>query len=161
MTLPARCIMGIDPGLSGAIAFLFIDEPHRVAVEDMPVVDGNVSASLLTQKIKAFAPSYAVIEHVHAMPKQGVSSTFNFGKAFGQVIGVGGALNIPLHFVTAAKWKRRFLLSADKEEARAKALQLFPACAASFARKKDHGRAEAALIAKYGAEELFPWSVAV
>lgn len=161
MALPQRCIMGIDPGLSGAIAFLFVDDPHRVAVEDMPVVDGNVSASLLAQKIKAFAPSYAVIEHVHAMPKQGVSSTFNFGKAFGQVIGVGGALNIPLHFVTPAKWKKRFLLSADKEEARAMALRLFPACAASFARKKDHGRAEAALIAKYGAEELFPWSIAV
>ncbi len=153
-----RCVMGIDPGLSGAIAFLFTRDPHRVAVEDMPVVDGNVSAPILAQTIKKYAPSYAVIEHVNAMPKQGVSSTFNFGKAFGQVIGVGGALNIPLHFVTASKWKRRFALSADKEEARALALRLFPACATSFARKKDHGRAEAALIAKYGAEELFPWS---
>lgn len=155
-----RCVMGIDPGLSGAIAFIFESDPHRIAVEDMPVVDGNVSAPILAQTIRKFAPSYAVIEHVNAMPKQGVSSTFNFGKAFGQVIGVGGALNIPLHFVTATKWKRRFHLSADKEEARAMALRLFPACATSFARKKDHGRAEAALIAKYGAEELFPWSAA-
>lgn len=158
MTLPPSCVMGVDPGLSGAIAFLFPDDPHRVAVEDMPVVDGNVSASLLAASIRKFAPSYAVIEHVGAMPGQGVTSMFNFGKAVGQVIGVGGALNIPLHFVTPAKWKRRFALSADKEEARAKALQFFPSCAASFARKKDHGRAEAALIAKYGAEELFPWS---
>lgn len=66
-----RCVMGIDPGLSGAIAFLFTRDPHRVAVEDMPVVDGNVSAPILAQTIKKYAPSYAVIEHVNAMPKQG------------------------------------------------------------------------------------------
>lgn len=153
-----RCIMGIDPGLSGAIAFLFTNDPHRVSVEDMPVVDGNISAAILAKSIKTYAPSYAVIEFVSAMPKQGVTSTFNFGKAFGQAIGVLGALNVPLHYVTPRKWKLRYALSADKEEARAKALQLFPSCADSFKRKKDHGRAEAALIAKYGVEILFPWS---
>lgn len=155
-----RCICGIDPGLSGAIAFIFEGDPTRVAVEDMPLADNNISAPLLAAIIKKYAPSYAVIEFVAAMPKQGVTSTFNFGKAYGQAIGVLGAHNIPLHYVTPRKWKQRFNLSAEKEEARAKALQLFPICAESFKRKKDHNRADAALIAKYGIEVLFPWSAA-
>lgn len=155
-----RVIMGIDPGLSGAIAFYFQNEPTRVAVEDMPLADGNISAALLADRIVTFGPTYAVIESVSAMPGQGVVSMFNFGKAFGQAIGVIGALNIPLHFVTPRKWKAAYNLGSDKEECRAKALMLFPSCAASFARKKDHGRAEAALIAKYGSDVLFPWSAA-
>jgi crossover junction endodeoxyribonuclease RuvC len=156
----ARCILGIDPGASGAIAFYFTDAPDRVSVHDVPTVDGAISSALLADLIRTHGPSIAVIEAVSAMPGQGVSSMFNFGKAFGQAIGVVGTLKIPAHFVTPSKWKKHFRLSSDKEECRARALQLFPACAASFARKKDHGRAEAALIAKFGAETLFPWSAA-
>jgi crossover junction endodeoxyribonuclease RuvC len=157
----SRCILGIDPGLSGALAFIFQDEPHRVAIEDMPVANGDVCAPLLSSIIKNYAPSYAVIEFVASMPGQGVASTFKFGKSYGQAIGVLGAHGVPLHYVTPSKWKSRFnLLKTEKEAARNKALQLFPACAATFARKKDHNRADAALIAKYGLEVLFPWSSA-
>lgn len=155
-----RVIMGIDPGLSGAIAFYFQNELSRVAVEDMPVVDGAISSALLADKIVNYGPTVAIIESVSAMPGQGVVSMFSFGRAFGQAIGVIGALSIPLHFVTPRKWKTHFKLGADKEECRAMALYRFPHCAQSFARKKDHGRAEAALIALYGAETLFPWSAA-
>lgn len=155
-----RVILGVDPGKSGALAFIFQNDMNRVAVEDMPLADGNISSPALAQIIKRFGPTVAVIELVHSMPKQGVASVFSFGKSFGQAIGVIGALNIPLHFVTPGKWKKSYGLGADKEECRARALALFPACSASFARKKDHGRAEAALIAKYGAETLFPWSAA-
>lgn len=154
------CILGLDPGVSGAIAFIFSDEPNRVAVEDVPVVAGEISAALLADRIKAFGPSIAMIERVSAMPGQGVSSMFGFGVSFGQARGVIGALNIPLHYVTPAKWKKHFRLSSDKDDARKLALHLFPSCAASFARKKDHGRAEAALIARYGFETLFPASAA-
>ena len=155
-----RCILGIDPGASGAIAFYFTNAADRVSVKDMPTVDGAISSALLADIIRCHGPCVAVIEAVGAMPGQGVSSMFNFGKAFGQAIGVVGALKIPAHFVTPGKWKKHYRLSADKEECRARALQLFPACAEHFARKKDHGRAEAALIAKFGAETLFPWSAA-
>ena len=155
-----RILLGIDPGLSGAIAFYFTMTPDRVSVVDMPIADGNVSAPLLAAEIKKYGPSIAVVESVHAFSGQGVSSMFNFGKAFGQAIGVVGALNIPIQFVSPAKWKRHYGLSADKEECRAKALQLFPGCAEHFKRKKDHNRAESALIARYGAETLFPWSAA-
>jgi crossover junction endodeoxyribonuclease RuvC len=88
------------------------------------------------------------------MPGQGVVSMFNFGRAYGDVRGVIGALNIPVHFATPPKWKKHFRLSSNKEEARALALRLFPACADHFTFKRHHGRAEAALIAKFGAETI-------
>lgn len=150
--MTGRCILGIDPGASGAIAFYFPDYPDRVSAEDVPVANGEINATILARRIKQFGPSVAVIEQVGAMPKQGVSSTFKFGDAFGLVKGVIGALEIPTHRVTPGRWKKHFRLSSDKEEARALALRLFPACADSFARKKDHGRAEAALIARFFAE---------
>lgn len=153
-------ILGLDPGVSGAIAFFFCDAPDRVAVEDVPVVAGEISAHLLADRIKTFGPSIAMVERVSAMPGQGVSSMFNFGVSFGQARGVIGALNIPIHYVAPGKWKKHFRLSADKDAARETAIRLFPSCAASFARKKDHGRAEAALIARYAFETLFPASVA-
>ena len=154
------CILGLDPGVSGAIAFYFSEAPDRIAVEDVPAVAGEISAQLLAERIKAHGPSIAMIERVSAMPKQGVVSMFNFGVSFGQARGVIGALSIPLHYVTPGKWKRHFNLTSDKDEARALAIRLFPTCAASFARKKDHGRAEAALIARYAFETLFPASAA-
>jgi crossover junction endodeoxyribonuclease RuvC len=154
------CILGIDPGVSGAIAFYFSETPDRIAVEDVPVVAGEISAALLADRIKAFSPSIAIIERVASMPKQGVKSMFNFGVSFGQARGVVGALNIPLHYVTPAKWKKHFSLSSDKELSRKLAIHLFPACAASFALKTKDGRAEAALIARYGFETLFPASAA-
>jgi len=151
------CICGIDPGLSGAIAFYFPSHPERVAVEDMPLADGEVSTPLLAEMIVSFQPSLAVIERVSAMPGQGVVSMFNFGRAYGDVRGCIGALAIPIQYVTPGKWKKHYQLGADKEECRGRALQLFPSCAEHFKRKKDHGRGEAALIAKYGAEVLFDW----
>jgi crossover junction endodeoxyribonuclease RuvC len=146
------CILGIDPGISGAIAFYFPDHPERVAVEDMPVAAGDVDAITLANRLSAMAPTLAIIERVGAMPGQGVSSMFRFGRAFGTAIGVVGALKVPMFLTTPAKWKSHFRLSSDKEEARALALRLFPACGQQFQRKRDHGRAEAALIARYGAE---------
>ena len=148
------CIVGIDPGKTGAIALFYPETSSRVAVHDLPLADGEISAPLLADLIRGYAPSLAIIERVSAMPGQGVVSMFNFGRAYGDVRGVVGALGIPLHFVTPQKWKKHFRLSSDKEQARALALRLFPACADHFKLKKHHGRAEAALIAKFGAETI-------
>jgi Holliday junction resolvasome RuvABC endonuclease subunit len=148
------CILGIDPGLSGAIAFYFPDLPDRVAAEDVPTVYDQIAAATLFDRIKQMAPDLAIIELVNAMPKQGVSSTFKFGRSFGTVIGVVQAAGIPLHFVTPAKWKRHFNLNADKECARELALRMFAKTPEHFARKKDHGRAEAALLALYAAQTI-------
>lgn len=146
------CIMGIDPGLKGAISFYFPDAPERVSVEDMPVVAGMVDAVTLAQRVAQLRPDVAIVELVGSMPGQGVSSTFKFGEGCGVVRGVLAGLNIPVHYASPQRWKKHFRLSADKEESRRRALELFPVSGAAFARKKDDGRAEAALIALYHAE---------
>lgn len=147
-----KCILGCDPGLSGAAAFCFPSHPELIAVEDMPVVDGSIDVATLAARIRQMSPDLAIIERVSAMPKQGVASTFKFGASYGALLGVIGALGIPSQLVTAPKWKKHFSLDADKEKSRAMALRLWPARAESFERKKDHGRAEAALLARWGAE---------
>ena len=149
----AICILGVDPGLSGALAFYFPASPSHIVAEDIPVAGGAIDAATLAQRIAQMRPTMAVIELVGAMPKQGVSSTFKFGRAFGTVIGVVAALGIPTHFVAPTRWKRHFRLNANKDDARALALRLWPT-AECFSRKKDHGRGEASLLARYGAETL-------
>lgn len=155
-----ECIMAVDPGLSGAIAFYFPSHPERVSVEDMPVAGGDIDCVTLAGRIRQLAPDIAIVEAVHSMPRQGVSSTFKFGAGYGMVRGVIAALDVPTHLVTPAAWKKHFRLGSDKEQARALALRLFPSVGERFARKKDDGRAEAALIARYGADKLIPTRVA-
>lgn len=152
MTDPVACILGVDPGITGGIAFLF-PASNRVIAEDIPVAGGEVDVDTLAARIRQMAPTVAMIERAQAMPKQGVSSTFKFGMAYGALRAVVAAMQVPTHLVTPAKWKGHFRLSADKEQTRAMALRLWPGVG-SFARKKDHGRAEAALIARYAAETI-------
>lgn len=147
------CILGIDPGLSGAAAFYFPAAPDRVAVYDMPVVAKSIDAASLARRIEQMRPDLAIVENVGARPGQGVSSMFRFGVAHGAVLGALAALNVPTHLVSPTSWKRHFKLDSDKEAARALAIRLWPACD-HFGRKKDHGRAEAALIARWAAETL-------
>jgi crossover junction endodeoxyribonuclease RuvC len=144
-------VMGIDPGISGAVAFYF-PMVNRIAVDDVPVAGGEINTAELARVVRLHQPSLAVIEKVSAMPGQGVTSMFNFGRSYGDVRGVIGALGVPLHLVTPQKWKRHFGLSSDKDESRLRAIRTFPAAAESFKLKKHDGRAEAALIALYGAE---------
>jgi crossover junction endodeoxyribonuclease RuvC len=147
----AHCILGIDPGLSGAVAFYFPEAPDRVIAEDMPVAAGMVDCATLAARIRQMAPGLAIIERVASMPKQGVSSTFKFGTAYGAVVGVLAALEIRTSLVTPQVWKKHFRLDDDKDKGRALALRTFAKTPEHFARKKDHGRAEAALLALYGA----------
>lgn len=145
--MPPPCILAVDPGLSGAIAFLWTQD--EIAAFDMPVADGNVDVAGLASLIRQHSPALAIVEKVGAMPGQGVSSMFKFGCGFGMVQGVIAALGIPLHLVTPQRWKKSFLLSSDKEASRALALRYWPQNADLFKRKKDEARAEACLIARY------------
>jgi len=147
------CVAGIDPGLSGGLAFYFPAAPARVAAEDLPVADGNIDAANLAARIAQMRPDFAIVERVGAMPKQGVASTFRFGAAYGAVLGCLAACSVPVQLVAPSVWKRHFRLGADKEESRALAIRLFPACATQFSRKRDHSRAEASLLALFGARE--------
>lgn len=142
-------IMGVDPGLSGALAFYNPKFPQLIAAYDMPVIGKEMNAAELFDIIDSFKPVAAIIEVVHAMPKQGVSSSFNFGMSYGVIRGVVGASKIRTHLVAPTKWKKYFSLSADKEASRAMAIRHWPD-SPHFRRKKDHGRAEAALLALYG-----------
>jgi crossover junction endodeoxyribonuclease RuvC len=144
-------ILAVDPGVSGAVA-IYYPAVGRISVHDTPTVDGDVDAVTLADIISSYGPNFAIIERVHSLPKQGVASTFRFGRAFGSVLGVIAALKIPHRLVTPTKWKAHFSLSADKEQARSLALQIFPHSASHLARKRDHNRAEACLLAKYAAD---------
>ena len=145
--------MGIDPGLSGAIAFYWPSQPEMITVSDTPVVAGFVDCARLGDLVRQIAPSFAVIEHCFGMPKQSAPACFNFGAAYGCIFGMLGALKIPHEKpVPAAIWKKHFrLLGGDKEASRAMAIRLWPK-SDRFSRKCDHGRAEAALIARYWAD---------
>ena len=148
-------VVGIDPGLSGAIAHMY---DGVIITADMPIFEvikakkkqREVDAVQLSTIIANFNPAMIVLEKVHAMPGQGVTSMFNFGRAFGAVEGVVGALRIPITHVTPQRWKSALRLSSDKGMSRRLATQLFPASADQWTRVKDDGRAEAALLAWYG-----------
>ena len=153
-------IIGIDPGITGAIYFR---ENHYFDVVDMPIMaktsgKGNQInpyelTSLLIQppidRLTGIEAAY--LESVHAMPGQGVSSVFSFGKSVGIIEGVLAALNIPLVMVTPQRWKKNAkLIGKDKDAARTLAIQLYPELSDRLSRKKDIGRADAILIAEFG-----------
>lgn len=147
-------IVGIDPGRSGACAL--VDTSVVVDLFDMPWADKQVDAHELAEMLSfwrnIYEPDALVIEQVHAMPKQGVSSTFQFGVSYGIVIGCAHTIGFNVEFVTPQKWKKALGLSSDKDESRLLAMKLWPDSVDSFTRKKDDGRAEAALIAHWKEE---------
>ena len=144
-------ILGIDPGACGAVAIMS-DNGYLIDLHDLPHIEGHgLSEAILAEILREVDDcKHAFIERVSAMPKQGVASTFKLGVNYGAIRGVCAALGISYSLVTPGKWKRDMGLKADKNQARARAAQLWPGAAAQFARKKDDGRAEAALIALWG-----------
>ena len=154
--------IGIDPGLTGAIAA--VDRERLVWVIDMPTVNNQVAVPLLDQLYNPneYGPwdlcgdEPVAIEHVHSMPKQGVASTFAFGKAYGVVLGYMSANGHRITHVAPTEWKRTFTLTGkDKDAARLLAIELWPDMANMFSRKKDCGRADAALIALHHARNNY------
>lgn len=151
-------VLGIDPGMGGALAFFGegpLDTPQFWTVFDMPTFgDGKqrgVDGAALAKIINTFQPTFAVVEKVNAMRGWGVGSCFRFGESFGVIRGVLGALQVPTHLVTPQAWKKHYgLKGKDKEASRRLVIELWPGHQSLFARVKDEGRAEAALIAAYG-----------
>lgn len=150
--------LGIDPGLSGAVAVLAADGA-LIAVYDTPTLTLQVARGTrreyhLPGVVTLLQPyagpgAHALIEESQAMPGQGVRSMFTTGLGFGVWLGILTALAIPYTRIRPADWKRPLgLLGKDKEASRLKATQLFPR--ADLHRKLDHGRAEALLLAWYG-----------
>lgn len=155
-------VLGVDPGLGGAMALYCLRSKKLVSVHDMPIVQvqasrrGKIHNNLDLYDIALFLDanrdliSLAVIEEVGAAPGQGVSSMFKFGFVTGAITGLVAANLIPVHTVKPAVWKVLMGLSTDKKLSRAKAIENFPSHKNEFLRAKDDGRAEAALLAKFG-----------
>ena len=146
-------VWGIDVGLNGAIALFDMIEGH-LEVHDMPVMEINkkrqVNPQLLTNILEQHnAPVF--IEQVGARPGQGVSSMFNFGKSYGICLGVSAGLKLPTTTITPLVWQKALKVEKGKDGNRLRATQIFPNFSSLFARKKDDGRADAALLAYYGA----------
>ena len=151
-------VLGIDPGLSGALAF-YDTTTEVLLVMNMPTVEvtrnakskREVSPALVADMVAGKGIEKAFMERVSAMPGQGVSSMFSFGRSAGILEGVLAAYEIPTTMVTPQAWMKAMGVRAGKDGSRERAMQLFPQYSTAFARKKDDGRSDAALIAKFGA----------
>ena len=153
-------IIGIDPGISGAISFF--EDGKILDVIDMPSmaegkknkrqVNGAQIYNEIKKRIKIVKKGevYVVVEQVSAMPGQGVTSMFNFGQSFGVIKGICAAMQLPMHLVRPAKWKKYFnLLKTEKEASRTKAIEIFPQISHMLSKKKDVNKADAILIASF------------
>ena len=154
-------IIGIDPGLSGAIAVL--DDQKVKCIFDMPVMsEGKKNkrqlnsaqlVSLIKENIQSNEEVAVIVEQVNAMPGQGVTSMFNFGQTFGAIKGVCAALELPIFFVRPSKWKKHFeLINSSKDSSRTKAIEMYPALSNQLAKKKDVNKSDAILIARFYSE---------
>ena len=153
-------IIGIDPGISGSICF-FQDGVIKDVVE-MPTmiegkknkkqVNGSQIFNEISEKIKNMDNKNikVVIDHVAAMPGQGVTSMFNFGQSFGILKGICSAMQLSVYFVRPTKWKKYFnLINSEKDASRTRAIEIFPYYSSNLSRKKDSNKADAILIASY------------
>jgi len=147
-TQSSHVVIAIDPGLNGAWAALTYDGAFLEAGE-LPRFENMVNGSQLAKIIDRFLVRQAVIERVHAMPKQGVASTFAFGCAYGIAIGVLASHQLPIAFVTPGKWKSHFRLGAAKDASVQRATNLYPTAADFLTLKKHHNRADAILLGRY------------
>ena len=145
--------IGIDPGLTGAIAKV---QGGNIEVWDMPTLELRkkrfVNAPMLADLISSIrTPECEVIlERVSARPGQGVTSMFSFGTSCGIIQGIIAALHLPLTLVSPQEWRKQMGVPKGKDGSRQRVLELRPDLASKFSRKKDHGRADAVLMALYG-----------
>ena len=153
-------IVGIDPGIAGAICFF--SSGNVIDVIDMPTMaEGKknkkqVNGNQLYNELKKYLSEInideacVVVEHVTAMPGQGVTSMFNFGQSFGVIKGICSAMQLPIHFIRPTKWKKYFnLINTSKDASRSRAIELFPKVSEKLKRKKDSNKADSILIASY------------
>ena len=155
-------VVGIDPGLSGAVAI--INGTGNLVVIDMPTVTverngkskRQVSATELAQILASHNSNncHVFVEKVSAMAGQGVTSVFSFGRSFGMIEGILAAFRLPVTFVPPATWVKAVGRGQGKDASRARAMELFPENQADFKRVKDDGRADAALIAYWGTKNV-------
>jgi crossover junction endodeoxyribonuclease RuvC len=157
-------ILGVDPGLGGAWAVYCVARAELVEVQDMPKTkDGDeIDTASLAVSLDFYASSlrFAVVEKVSGalytnaqgeLRGQGSAASFAFGKYTGVVYGILAAFMVPVFPIPPSVWKLKLGVTRDKASSLALAKERFPKSREIFQRKKDDGRAEAALLAFYGA----------
>lgn len=147
--------IGIDPGKRGALAYMLERESSGGYIVN--VVPMEQVLPTLRMIAKTGHPTRCCLEKVHAMPKQGVSSTFSFGAAFGWLKGAMDALGISYQEIPPEKWKKEFGLNTDKQKSIAVCRQLFPEAdlrPTERSRVDNDGMAEALLMAEYARRKL-------
>ena len=155
-------VLGIDPGLNGGLAIIQSGpRPTILGAYEIPVVGEKAKRRISVHEVLQILRSWpqgiahAFVERAQAMPEQGASSGFIYGRAVGALEAAVEAFGIPITIIEPTAWKKASdLVKADKEASRQRAIQLFPGSAGYFPRKKDHGLAEAALIARAGLKTL-------
>ena len=151
-------IIGIDPGVSGAICIL--TDGKITELYEMPTmidgkknkkqVNGAEVTNIINKELVNEKDINVVIEHVSAMPGQGVTSMFNSGQSFGVLKGICAALKLPVHFIRPVKWKKHFnLINTEKDASRTKVIEVFPYISSKISKKKDANKADAILIARF------------
>jgi crossover junction endodeoxyribonuclease RuvC len=151
-------VLGIDPGLDGALAFY---DGTTLRVYDMPAVQARtkgreLDCSELARLVDAAGHiKHCYLEQAWPRPNEASSRAAKQGGNWGVVRGVVAAHFIPTTIVSPQKWTKALAVQKGKDASRARASELLPAYSALWQRKRDDGRAEAALIALYGWRQLF------
>jgi crossover junction endodeoxyribonuclease RuvC len=165
-----RCVVGVDPGLSGALAAL--DENSRlIKIWDVPsitvkrgkkhrrVIQTAILAGIFREIHAMQVPTLIALEFVRSMPNQGIAGAFTFGQGFGMMEMGAAAFELPIEYITPVKWKKAMLAAGsgtDKQASIVRALQVCPAAAPYLTLKRHEGRAEAILLATFALRTLKP-----
>ena len=154
-----RC-MGVDVGALGAFS-LYVDGKFDRVV-DMPIVEvlrggknkRQVSAQGVASIIKVFAPTHAFVERTGAMPNQGTTSMYAFGRAAGIIEGALASFAVPVTYINPAVWQKATGCAKGKDAIRHRCMELHPEHQHLFSRVKDSGRADATMMAYYGVNKV-------
>jgi crossover junction endodeoxyribonuclease RuvC len=153
-----KVFIGIDPGKDGAMAIIgYRDTPILIPFNESEYANQlrRVAQPFVvrgTEGVIDQLETFAVVEHVNAMPGQGVTSCFSFGQNFGFILGLLTAFRIPYELVRPQKWKKEFSCTSDKNTSISVAQRLFPGVDLRRTPKctKPHdGMAEALLMAEH------------
>lgn len=150
-------VIGIDPGFSGAIAFI---NDGAISSVDMPILKNEKRTELDEHEVRAYIKGYDIsnmhifIEKAQSMPGQGISSTGRYLTSYGIIRGICVGLGVPYTLVHPRTWKKIMMpdMPKEKEASIIRVKQMFPFL--EFNRKKDHGQCDAILIAEYGRRTL-------
>lgn len=143
---------GIDPGFSGAIAIID-HEGNPIELIDMPIIKAaktELDEGRIRQTLSGFDIGHTFIERAQSMPGQGISSTGRYMASYGVLRGICVGLGIPYTLVSPQTWKAALMsgMGKEKQASIVRVNQLYPKL--EFKRQKDHGQADALLIALWG-----------